>query len=316
MKKFLVFLIATPLPSDALVPSGHHHAHELSRRRLLGSSGACLVGIVPSLVLLPPDPTDAIAAAATPPPLLSSAPSSRVEDMGGGFDVYRPPALKFPDVIYPASISGLWRVQRAVTSVEGDKGQAEVAFRCLGGAGGYAGGDSSSDSDAAAVLAGKKSDVYQTRFIDAPSSQTEGYTYSFDGETIRGVICDRGFEISSRTNRDGVLWDPTLDPNKLSYGPVILAVIQRTVEPPTEQGFGSNELIRASTPLGGLTPGIVDRAIRVKRRYRRNFDESGNRIVEGLEIVTTYRVLDGIAGVEMPTSTTKSMLRMSRPPSV
>ena len=36
------------------------------------------------------------------------------------------------------------------------------------------------------------------------------------------------------------------------------------------------------------------------------------RRVEGLEIVKTYRVLDGVAGVEYPTSTTKSMIRLVR----
>ena len=36
------------------------------------------------------------------------------------------------------------------------------------------------------------------------------------------------------------------------------------------------------------------------------------RVVEGLEIVTTYRVLDGIAGTEYPTSTTKATIRLTR----
>ena len=36
-------------------------------------------------------------------------------------------------------------------------------------------------------------------------------------------------------------------------------------------------------------------------------------VVEGLEIVKTFRVLDGVAGVEMPTSTAKSKLRLTRP---
>ena len=57
----------------------------------------------------------------------------------------------------------------------------------------------------------------------------------------------------------------------------------------------------------------MQRAVRVKRRYRRALDEkSGGRIVEGLEIMKTYRVLDGIAGVEMPTSTTESQIKLTR----
>ena len=56
-------------------------------------------------------------------------------------------------------------------------------------------------------------------------------------------------------------------------------------------------------PLGNIL-----RAARVQRRFRRGFDQDGKRILEGIEIVKTYRVLDGIAGVEMPTSTVKSRL--------
>jgi len=51
----------------------------------------------------------------------------------------------------------------------------------------------------------------------------------------------------------------------------------------------------------------------VQRRFRRAFGKDGSRIVEGLEIVKTFRVMDGIAGTEMPTSTTKSSLRLARP---
>ena len=53
-------------------------------------------------------------------------------------------------------------------------------------------------------------------------------------------------------------------------------------------------------------------AARVQRRFRRALTPEGERLVEGLEILKTYRVLDGIAGVEYPTSTTKSLIRMTR----
>mmetsp|Transcript_2993 Transcript_2993/g.8175 ORF Transcript_2993/g.8175 Transcript_2993/m.8175 type:complete len:224 (+) Transcript_2993:308-979(+) len=46
--------------------------------------------------------------------------------------------------------------------------------------------------------------------------------------------------------------------------------------------------------------------------HKSGYDDGGNRIVEGLEIMKTYRVLDGVAGTEMPTSTTKSMIRLTR----
>ena len=57
----------------------------------------------------------------------------------------------------------------------------------------------------------------------------------------------------------------------------------------------------------------IQRAVKVQRRFRRAFGKDGSRIVEGLEIVKTFRVMDGIAGTEMPTSTTKSSLRLTRP---
>ena len=56
------------------------------------------------------------------------------------------------------------------------------------------------------------------------------------------------------------------------------------------------------------------RAARVQRRFRRSFSDDGaTRVVEGIELVKTYRVLDDVAGVEFPTSTTKSSLRLTRP---
>ena len=86
------------------------------------------------------------------------------------------------------------------------------------------------------------------------------------------------------------------------------------VKPGDEVGFGFDELLRVTTSAGGLFAGAqVVKAARVQRRYRRAYGESGERVVEGLEIVRTYRVLDGIAGVEMPTSTAKSVLRLTRP---
>lgn len=45
---------------------------------------------------------------------------------------------------------------------------------------------------------------------------------------------------------------------------------------------------------------------------RRNF-EGDQRVVEGLEVVKTFRVLDGVAGTEYPTSSIRSQLRLTRP---
>jgi len=53
-------------------------------------------------------------------------------------------------------------------------------------------------------------------------------------------------------------------------------------------------------------------ATRVQRRWRRATTDEGDRVVEGLEIQKTYRVLDGIASIETPTSTVKSTIRLTR----
>ena len=60
---------------------------------------------------------------------------SRVQGMGGGADMLSavPPAAF--DVIYPPFLNGTWRMERIVTSMEGDAGQAEGAWRLLGGSG-------------------------------------------------------------------------------------------------------------------------------------------------------------------------------------
>merc|ERR1712238_329390 len=77
---------------------------------------------------------------------------------------------------------------------------------------------------------------------------------------------------------------------------------------------GSNELIRVTTKTNALFGSTLDivYATRVQRRWRRTTTDEGDRVVEGIEIQKTYRVLDGIAGIETPTSTVKSTLRLTR----
>ena len=231
---------------------------------------------------------------------------TRVEGMGGGFDIRTssPTTTKQSgdeDVIYPSSMAGLWKCRRVVTSVEGDAGQAELAWKTLGGTG------SSFKSSI---------ESFDTRFVLPPDKNTN--SYSFDGQTLKGVVLDRGSEMASRTDSAAVTWSVDA-PDTLFYtrrqggepSEVEISVVQRKLELPTEQGFGFNELYRVTSSAGGIVfaDQNVQRAVRVQRRYRRAFDENGNRIVEGLEIMKTYRVLDGIAGIEMPTSTTKSSLK-------
>jgi len=221
-------------------------------------------------------------------PLISSerslaAPSPRTVDVGSGFDLYSPPPLSAPDVAYPPSLIGLWQCQRVVVQADGNVEQAETVWRALGGTGNF-----------------KQVESFLTKYIGSDNDSSM-------------IVLDRGFEIQQRKGTDKVDWN-VKDPNTLRYddsGAIELTTVQRIVEPVTEQGWGMNELYRITTPAA-LGTSVV-RAARVQRRFRRAYNKGGDRLVEGLEIVKTYRVLDGIAGTEIPTSTTKSQIRLTRP---
>mmetsp|Transcript_26285 Transcript_26285/g.54871 ORF Transcript_26285/g.54871 Transcript_26285/m.54871 type:complete len:352 (+) Transcript_26285:137-1192(+) len=264
--------------------------------------------------------------AAAPLPLLTSSSTSpqRIEEIGGGFDLLSPTSsssLSSSDVFYPSSMSNTqWKVQRVVTSVEGELGQAAVAWKCLGG------GEER-------AFTSKLTEAYNVRFVDAPvvgmsgNGVVDDAQYEFEGKRARGCILDRKFEILNRVGKllqsdDVISWgDDDGEPGSISYarndypGRIELKTVQRSIEPPSEAGFGSDELIRIQSSAGGgalFVGSNVYRCARVKRRFRRGFDEStGKRIIDGIEIMLTYRVLDGVAGVEMPTSTSKSRIRMT-----
>eukprot|EP00537_Pseudo-nitzschia_pungens_P007647 CAMPEP_0172361906 /NCGR_PEP_ID=MMETSP1060-20121228/5663_1 /TAXON_ID=37318 /ORGANISM="Pseudo-nitzschia pungens, Strain cf. cingulata" /LENGTH=248 /DNA_ID=CAMNT_0013084303 /DNA_START=17 /DNA_END=764 /DNA_ORIENTATION=- len=200
-------------------------------------------------------------------------PASRDVDVGGGYDLLserRGAAER--DAIYPKSMEGRWSCERIVarekeTNLGGKSNQLQEG----------------------------KTEVFETRYIFSPLVEDAG------------VVADRGYEISSRAKTNEVQWN-VATPNALEFdNKVKLIVVKRSVEPPSDKGFGFDELLR-------VEDGTTTRAVQVKRRYRRSFDEQGNRIVEGLEITKTFRVLDGIAGIEFPTSTVKSQLRLVRPP--
>ena len=237
--------------------------------------------------------------AATVPPGFEPA---RVEGIGGGFDVLADNPVKIADVPYPPFLNGTWSVTRRMTSIEGDAGQAAGAWRLLGGYGDI-----------------REPELYETRFID---SRVAGSITGLDGRKYYGVVLDRGFELNSRAHGATVVWDP-LAPNTLRYDRAAggrgsaaeLKVVQRSVELPDKekQGWGSNELLRIATNAGTVFGDFeIYYAVRVQRRFRRGLAESGDRLVDGIEIVKTYRVLDGVAGIEMPTSTTKSVLSFTR----
>lgn len=231
------------------------------------------------------------ASASTAPPGFEPR---RVEGIGGGFDMLSDQPIANIDVLYPPSLNGSWVCERRVAGIEGDVGQAQGAWKLLGGTGDL-----------------QSTERYQVRFIDLRRAS----------DAMTGDVFDRGFEIESRTGGATVRWDARA-PNLLQYartsgGPgsaAELKVVQRNVELPNEKGWGSNELIRVTTTTSAFGSSFdVTYATRVQRRWRRATTEEGDRVVEGLEIMKTYRVLDGVAGVEMPTSTLKSTIRLTRP---
>ena len=210
------------------------------------------------------------------------------------------------DVVHPSSLLGVWQCERAVAKVEGNAEQAALVWLALGG----------SDGD---TFRRKRAETFATRFVAPPPGIPNAYT--FEGETLKGVVLDRGFELRERL-RDAsrVEWSASA-PSTLVYernagnGFAELKIVERSIELPSEKGWGGSELYSITTGAGGLLGNSqVQKAARVQRRFRRAFDSSGKRTVEGIEILRTYRVLDGVAGVEMPTSTTKSILRFTRPP--
>lgn len=223
---------------------------------------------------------------------------ARVEGIGGGFDITSSTTISGKDVIFPQSMAGLWKCRRVVTSVEGDVGQAELAFKNLGGSGPM-----------------KEIESFETQFILPNEKLGVQNTYEFETDVFSGVVLDRGFELESRKGcrASWVIEDPDVLAYEKDGSNVEIVVVQRKVEMPSDKGFGFSELYRITSSAGGIfKDNNVQRAVRVQRRYRRGLDEAGNRIVEGLEIQKTYRVLDGIAGVEMPTSTTKSSIKLTR----
>eukprot|EP00978_Attheya_sp_CCMP212_P004996 scaffold11016_cov55-Attheya_sp.AAC.2 len=193
-------------------------------------------------------------------------------DVGGGTDITQTVLRNNVDAIYPASMVGVWDCARIVTAVEGDEGQAKIAWRCLGGTGGTA----------------FAKERYQTKFVTAPPNTKQYAQYSFEGKSLEGVVLDRGFEMQERTGCSKLQWNVET-PDILLYEREVgssleLAVVRRRVELPSDQGFGMDELIKISTSSsGGLLlfgDSSIQRAIQVKRRYRRAFDDQGNRIVQ------------------------------------
>jgi hypothetical protein len=147
--------------------------------------------------------------------------------------------------------------------------------------------------------------------------------YDYEGKVVQAAVLDRVSEMSSRIGipKDMIHWNTKL--NSLDYSRssnnsnndvVNLSIVRRKNEPISDSGFGSEEVYRILSSAGGaFANSNIFRAARVRRRYRRGYDEvSGKRILDCIEIVTTHRVLDGVAQIELPTSTCKNRMRYTQ----
>ena len=89
-------------------------------------------------------------------------------------------ASESEDVIHPSSLLGVWDCKRVVKAVEGDSEQAAFIWQALGGR----------ELDS---FSGMKAETFATRFINPPPGIQKDYL--FEGESLQGVILDRGFEV-------------------------------------------------------------------------------------------------------------------------
>ncbi len=134
------------------------------------------------------------ASASTAPPGFEPR---RVEGIGGGFDMLSDQPIANIDVLYPPSLNGSWVCERRVAGIEGDVGQAQGAWKLLGGTGDL-----------------QSTERYLVRFIDLRRA-SDAMT-GLDGQRYYGDVFDRGFEIESRTGGATVRWDARA-PNLLQY---------------------------------------------------------------------------------------------------
>ncbi|KAJ1450448.1 hypothetical protein M885DRAFT_532309 [Pelagophyceae sp. CCMP2097] len=188
------------------------------------------------------------------------------------------PTLDPADVYYPSALEGAWRCTVKRTLVEGDVSAAEAAWRGLGGSG-----------DFKALTEG-----FDTRFV----------------RVYDGVILDRSYELESRLGRGAVsAWSKAPDA-AITFKGGMIKVVQRTSErvkrvkegdSQSAAGAGFDEVFLLTDSNG------FERQARVRRKLKPN----GNDSIDGLEILTTFRVLDGVAG-DLPTSTTKTRIRYDR----
>ena len=189
----------------------------------------------------------------------------RVLEVGQGTDIMSN-SDAYSDAVFPKSLKGLWEVEKTVVSSEGDVGQAETAWFLLGGA--------------KEAFKSKRVETYETLYDDPTSSSSSSYSYEVDGKSVVGVVLDRGFELKSRADPsiEDVSYDDSSDFNHLTFyrqkKKISIDTVQRQVLLPDSKGWGSNELLRITTPS-------IDRAVKVSRRFRRSY-EGEDRVIEGV----------------------------------
>jgi len=190
------------------------------------------------------------------------------------------------DVSFPISMEGDWDIITKITLVEGDANAAEAAWRGLGGTGDFK----------------SLTERFKTRLIKEVG----------DG---RNTVVDRAYEMQSRIGTTGRVQESS-SPDQIKYIRVengdakkdfSLRVWQRSIEQ-LDNGVGFKELV-------AINENGFERVAQVKRRYKPESASGGGRINawDGLEIVKTFRLLDGVIG-DLPTSTIKSRIRMERAP--
>ena len=275
-----LLLYITSIAAPYQIPPHRFSTTTIDRRSLLvGVVGGASSVFAPRSLLVG---VVGVSSVFLPPPLLVSAyPTDppRVPGVGLGFDLLQPSsASQVP--LWPESMKGSWTVTRTVVGVDGDKGQAGSAWSCIGGG---------------STLSLGSIERYKAEFIEPPEGVSSKVTYTVEGEQVRGVISDLAFEIASRSNSKAA-YRPVEDWRRVYFTKdskdYVLEVVLSDVMLPNPQGWGSNELIKitAPTPSSILgSGGAITRCARVQRKFRRGYNESGARVVEGIEVIKTYR---------------------------
>ena len=163
-----------PLYAEEIIDGS---CHLPSRRDILSTVATATIASS-SVVYYSPQVAQAATSSSPPPPLPLQTTSgiARVEEIGGGLDILSPQPLSSSDVFYPSSMTNTnWKVQRVINSVEGDLGQATLAWQLLGG---------SSDERA---FTSKFTEVYESSYIEVPQTMKDA-TYEFEGKKLQAAV--------------------------------------------------------------------------------------------------------------------------------